>query len=89
MATNQQLSVKTKYFGVKYHFFWQFVYHPERNPDGWLMVEKCNTEMMKADYLTKGLGRIKFEGNRSQTHGWQWYTMLPHYIFTYLQSLGN
>ena len=30
VVTNQQLSVRPKYFYVKYHcFFWQFVYHPE------------------------------------------------------------
>ena len=41
LATNQQLSVRTtKYFSVKYHFFWQFVYHPEHNQYGWLMVKK-------------------------------------------------
>ena len=48
LVTNQQLLVRTKYyFCVKYHFFWQFVYQPERNPDGWLMVEKYNTELFK------------------------------------------
>ena len=29
LATNQQLSVRTKYFCVKYHFFWQYVHHEE------------------------------------------------------------
>ena len=73
LATNQQLTVQTKYFCIKYHFFWHIVYHPEqRNPtNGWLMVEKCNTELMNADYLTKGLLRVKFEGSRfQQTQGW-------------------
>ena len=72
LARNQQLLVSTKFFCVKYHFFWQFVYHPECNHDGWLMVEKCNTELMNADYRTKGFVRSKFEGNRSEYNlvGW-------------------
>ena len=69
LATNQQLLVRTKYFFVKYHFFWQFCYHPERNPDGWLVVEKCNNDLMNADYFPKQLVRVKFEGNRFQTQG--------------------
>ena len=70
LAINQQLSPRTKYFAIKYHFFWQFVYHAERNPEGWLNVEKCSTDLMNADYLTKGLGRIKFEANRFRIQGW-------------------
>ena len=70
LATNQQLSVHTKYFCVKYHFFWQYVYHEEKNPDGWIRVVKCGTDVMNADYLTKGLGQIKFEANRFRIQGW-------------------
>ena len=70
LATNQQISQRTKYFNVKYHFFWQHVYHKEKNPEGWLHIEKCDTELMNADYLTKGLVRVKFEENRFRTQGW-------------------
>ena len=70
LATNQQISQRTKYFNVKYHFFWQHVYHKEKNPEGWLHIEKCDTELMNADYLTKGLVRPKFEANRFRTQGW-------------------
>ena len=70
LATNKQLSVRTKYFWVKYHFFWQQIYHRDCNPDGWLVIMKCNTEVMNADYLTKGLVREKFKGKRFQTQGW-------------------
>ena len=69
LATNEQLSVRTKYFCVKYHFFWQHVYHRDRNPDGWFVIAKCDTEVMNADYLTKGLVREKSEGNRFRTQG--------------------
>ena len=63
LATNQKLSVRTKYFCVKHHFFWSYVYHEEKNPDGWLVIVKCPTELMNADYLTKGLVRQIFEAN--------------------------
>ena len=56
--------------GAYHHFFWQHVYHPDHNPDGWLVIGKCDTEVMNADYLTKGLVRENFKGNRFQTQGW-------------------
>jgi hypothetical protein len=70
LATNQRLSARTKYFTVKWHFFWSHVYHPDRNPNGWLIVEKCSTDMQDADYLTKGLPREVFEKNRQRVQGW-------------------
>jgi len=70
LATNQQLSTRTKYFCVKYHFFWQYVYHETRNPEGWLKIGKCSTDLMNADYMTKGLVRVKFESNRERVQGW-------------------
>lgn len=70
LATNQKLSVRTKYFCVKHHFFWSYVYHEEKNPDGWLVIVKCPTELMNADYLTKGLVRQIFEANRLRIQGW-------------------
>ena len=70
LAKNQQLLVRTKYFCVKYHFFWQYVYHEKKNPNGWLMVQKCATDLMNADYLTKGLVRVKLEANRKRVQGW-------------------
>ena len=57
LANNQRLSPRTKYFCIKHHFFWSHVYHEEKNPDGYLVIVKCPTELMNADYLTKGLGR--------------------------------
>ena len=70
LATNQKLSVRTKYFSVKHHFFWSYVYHAEKNPDGWLVIVKCPTELMNADYLTKGLVRMILEANRLRLQGW-------------------
>ena len=70
LANNQQLSSRTKYFCIKHHFFWSHVYHKEKNPDGYLVIVKCPTELMNADYLTKGLGRQLFESNRKRLQGW-------------------
>jgi hypothetical protein len=69
LATNQRISSRSKYFNVKYHFFWQFVYHKEKNPTGWLIIEKCPTEEQRADYLTKGLTRELHEANRLSVQG--------------------
>ena len=70
LATNQQLLVRTKYFAVKYHFFWECVCHKEKNPEGWLTIEKCPTNEMNADYLTKGLMKTKHDANRFRVQGW-------------------
>ena len=70
LATTQKPTSRTKYFDVKLHFFWSYVYNAESNPDGWLHIDKCTTELMNADYLTKGLGRQKFEANRQRAQGW-------------------
>ena len=70
LAINQQLLPRTKHFAVKHHFFWQLVHHAKKNPDGWLNVEKCSTDLMNADCLMKGLGQIKFEANRFCIQGW-------------------
>ena len=70
LATNQRVSPRTKYFNVKYHFFWQYVYHPVRNPNGWLVIFKCPTDLMNADYLTKGLPPDVHEANRLRVQGW-------------------
>lgn len=70
LATNQRITARTKYFNVKYHFFWSFVYHPDKNPDGWIVVVKCPTDLMNADYLTKGLTYVIFQSNRLRVQGW-------------------
>ena len=70
LATNQRITTRTKYFNVKYHFFWSYVHHPDKNPNGWLVVIKCPTDLMNADYLTKGLVRGIFDPNRLRVQGW-------------------
>ena len=46
------------------------MYHEERNPDGWLLIEPCDTALMDADCLTEGLARVKHEDNRRRVQGW-------------------
>ena len=70
LATNQRLLVCTKYFCVKHHFFWLHVFHKELNPDGYLIIVKCPTTLMNANYLTKGLVRQLFDTNRQRLQGW-------------------
>ena len=70
LAAGHQLSKGTKHFAIKFHWFWQFVYNEETNPDGWLVVEKIATDLQDADYLTKGLVKVKFEANRMRVQGW-------------------
>ena len=60
-ASQPQVLYYTKYFYFKYYFFWQFIYHPECNPDGWLMVEKCNTRTIEFWFwIIQPLQRLNF-----------------------------
>ena len=63
LATNQRLSVQTKYFCVKHHFFWSHVFHEERNPDGYLIIVKCPTTLMMSPRLVirSKVGEYTFE----------------------------
>jgi len=64
LANKQQLTNRTKYFLVKWHFFWDHV----RRGD--ITIEKISTEEQQADYLTKGLDRTTFETIRRLVQGW-------------------
>ena len=71
LASNPQLSVQTKCFVVKFHFFWQLVHHAKKNPDGWLVVvAKHLTDLMNSNCLTEGLAKIEFNANQLQIQGW-------------------
>ena len=64
LATRQRITNRTKYFLVKWHFFW----HHVRNGD--VEVLKIATTDQLADYLTKGLNREVFERIRKLAQGW-------------------
>ena len=49
VAKNQQVTLRTKYFQVKWHHFWQHV------KDNTFQIERVNTEDQWADYLTKDM----------------------------------
>ena len=90
LATNQQLSVRTKWFAVKCHWFWLHVHHEKKNPKGFVNIEECSADLMNADYLTEGLQQTKFEANRKRVQGWQResHAHVTHFLhsFTHSQS---
>ena len=64
LAANQRITSRTKYFNVKWHFFWQHV------KDGTIIIEKISTTDQLADYLTKGPTREILERIRKIVQGW-------------------
>jgi Reverse transcriptase (RNA-dependent DNA polymerase) len=64
LATKQRITNRTKYFLVKWHFFWSHV------TNGDVSVLKIDTKEQCADYLTKGLNRETFEHIRKLVQGW-------------------
>ena len=64
LAKSQRTTARTKYFNVKFLFFWQYV------KDGTIIVEPISTVDQLADYLTKGLTREIFEHIRKAVQGW-------------------
>ena len=64
LATNQRITNRTKYFLVKWHWFW------EKYNEGHFKIVKCPTDEQQADFLTKSLARDKFEANRLAVLGW-------------------
>lgn len=64
LATKHQITARTKYFLVKWHFFWSHV------KSGKVSIVKIDTKEQQADYLTKGLPRETFEKIRLLVQGW-------------------
>ena len=64
LATNQRITNRTKYFLVRWHWFWEHYRAKE------FSVNKCPTEDQLADYFTKSLPRETFERNRNSLQGW-------------------
>ena len=62
LARNHRVTNRTKYFLVKWHWFWAHANELE-----FIKVESRN---QRADFLTKGLPRDVFEHNRRLTIGW-------------------
>jgi hypothetical protein len=64
LATNQRITNRTKYFIVKWHWFWS------KYNEGQFEVIKCPTTEMRADIFTKMIPRQAFEENRKAIMGW-------------------
>jgi hypothetical protein len=66
LATNQRITNRTKYYCVKWHWFWSHVNDPDKD----ITIVKVDTLAQRADYLTKGLTRENFERIRKLVQGW-------------------
>ena len=64
LATNQRITSRTRYYNVKWHFFWDHV------KKGNIKVVKVASADQCADYLTKGLVIVIFERCRKLNQGW-------------------
>ena len=65
LATNHRITSRTKYFLVKYHWFWG-AYDEGKG----FQIVKCPTNKQRADYLTKQLSEELFVNNRVAVQGW-------------------
>ncbi len=65
LATNHRLASRTKYFHVKYHWFW---YHYKVHRE--FEVSYVQSSQQDADYLTKQLPKDVFKANRHRVQGW-------------------
>ena len=65
LATNHRITNRTKYFQVKYHWFWYY-YAVHKA----FAISHIQSELQDADYLTKQIPRDAFERNRKRVQGW-------------------
>jgi hypothetical protein len=65
LATNHRLTSRTKYFHVKWHWFW-YNYAVLKEFD----IAYVKSALQDADYLTKQLPRDAFQANRIRNQGW-------------------
>jgi len=64
LATQQRITRRTRHYLVEWHHFWEEVNL------GHVSIEKVDTLLQAADYLTKGLAREAFERIREINQGW-------------------
>lgn len=64
LANNQRITSRTRYFQVKWHFFWEYVKR------GDVKVVYISTDQQKADFLTKMNPKEVFEKIRKMVQGW-------------------
>ena len=64
LARAPRMTPRTKHYGIKYHFFREYV------SNGDLKLTKIDSKEQRADILTKGLTRVPFEYLRRYLLGW-------------------
>ena len=64
LATEQQITSRTRHYQVRWHHFWQNV------REGDATVEYVETKEQDADYLTKSNALVVFMNNRFRVQGW-------------------
>ena len=64
LATNHRVTNRTRYYAVKWHWFWDAV------RTGKIKIAAIDTKNQHGDYLTKGLVQEPFESNRKSNQGW-------------------
>jgi len=65
LATNHRLTSRTKYFHVKWHWFW---YYYEVLKE--FSISYIKSALQDSDYLTKQIPRDAFQANRFRNQGW-------------------
>jgi hypothetical protein len=65
LATNHRLTSRTKYFHVKYHWFWHY-YKVFKEFE----ISYIKSHLQDADYLTKQIPKDAFQDNRRRNQGW-------------------
>jgi len=78
LATQQNITNRTRYLHQRWHHFWANVHRPQDDPhndehdwsDGKIHILKCTSKDQRADAMTKGQARELFEHNRKLINGW-------------------
>ena len=68
LATTRHLTSRTKYFHTKSHHFWQWVEENSAGPHA-VTIQKVDTKLQDADYLTKALPAEAHIANRKRVQG--------------------
>lgn len=68
-AKTGKLTLQNKHIATKYHWFRSHI-QSEFNPDGWLEIEKVESDKQAADIFTKNLSHEKFVAARKLLCGW-------------------
>ena len=69
LATEQRITNRTRYYHVKWHWFWDKVKTYD-NPKGFVEILRVDTKFQRADFMTKQPPREVFEFLRKLTLGW-------------------